>query len=91
MSSVCFKVRGCDCACLCRYQRRPPQPPTATNRPPQQFPLVRHLYHWWGFRPVTKPWIRKLLAQNKVAVLVPGGVQECLFMEHEGAEVVYLR
>ena len=59
--------------------------------PPPQFPLVRHLYYWWGFRPITKRCMRHLLAAGRSVVLVPGGVQECLVMEHEGVEVAYLR
>ncbi|KAI8471556.1 MAG: diacylglycerol acyltransferase-domain-containing protein [Monoraphidium minutum] len=54
-------------------------------------PLVRQLYRWWGFRPITRASMRRLLARGRAVVLVPGGVQECLVMEHEGTEVAFLR
>jgi hypothetical protein len=38
-------------------------------------PLVRHLYWWWGIRPITRHEMRRLLGRNKCVVLVPGGVQ----------------
>jgi hypothetical protein len=39
-------------------------------------PLVRHLYHWWGIRPITRDMMRHLLMdRNKCVALVPGGVQ----------------
>ncbi len=40
-------------------------------------------------RPISREWIGQLLDQKHIAVLVPGGVQEVLYMEH-GKEVVYL-
>lgn len=52
---------------------------------------MRQLYRWWGFRPITKGSMRRLLAKGRAVVLVPGGVQECLVMEREGVEVAYLR
>lgn len=52
-------------------------------------PLIRHLYWWLGVRPISRQWIGKLLDQKHIAVLVPGGVQEVLYMEH-GKEVMYL-
>ncbi|GFR40867.1 hypothetical protein Agub_g1518 [Astrephomene gubernaculifera] len=54
-----------------------------------QAPIVRQLYWWLGVRPATKEAMRGLLRERKVAVLVPGGVQEVLHMEH-GREVAYL-
>lgn len=54
-------------------------------------PIVRHLYYWWGFRPITGRCMRRLLSRNRSVVMVPGGVQECLLMEHEGVEVAFLR
>ncbi|GBF96718.1 diacylglycerol acyltransferase type 2 [Raphidocelis subcapitata] len=56
-----------------------------------RFPLVRQLYYWWGFRPITKGTIRRLLAARRAVVLVPGGVQECLYMEPSGSEVAFVR
>ncbi|KXZ42908.1 hypothetical protein GPECTOR_112g278 [Gonium pectorale] len=52
-------------------------------------PLVRQLYWWLGVRPATREVMAGLLRERKVAVLVPGGVQEVLHMEH-GKEVAYL-
>ncbi|PNW85796.1 hypothetical protein CHLRE_03g205050v5 [Chlamydomonas reinhardtii] len=52
-------------------------------------PIVRQLYWWLGVRPATRQSISGLLRARKVAVLVPGGVQEVLNMEH-GKEVAYL-
>lgn len=33
----------------------------------------------------------ELLASGKTVVLNPGGVQECLYMQHDGSETVFLR
>ncbi|GLC68057.1 hypothetical protein PLESTF_000640200 [Pleodorina starrii] len=52
-------------------------------------PIVRQLYWWLGVRPATRACMRGLLAERRVAVLTPGGVQEVLRMEH-GSEVAYL-
>ncbi|EFJ41256.1 hypothetical protein VOLCADRAFT_77655 [Volvox carteri f. nagariensis] len=54
-----------------------------------QVPIVRQLYWWLGVRPATRAVMRKLLSERRVAVVVPGGVQEVLRMQH-GKEVAYL-
>ncbi|GLI69597.1 hypothetical protein VaNZ11_014259 [Volvox africanus] len=54
-----------------------------------QVPIVRQLYWWLGVRPATRSVMQQLLAQRRIAVLVPGGVKEVLKMEH-GIEVAYL-
>ena len=57
-----------------------------------QFPLVRHLYYWWGFRPVTRRAMARVLRSGRAAVVVPGGVRECLEMDATGrSEVALLR
>eukprot|EP00775_Hariotina_reticulata_P008038 gene8038-8233_t len=59
---------------------------------PQCFsaPLVRHVYWWNGIRPVTRQCMKKLLSHNRCVVLVPGGVQECLFMQKD-SETAFLK
>lgn len=52
-------------------------------------PLVRHVYWWNGIRPITRGWMRRLLHRNRCVVLVPGGVQECLYMRKDG-ELAFL-
>lgn len=53
-------------------------------------PFVREVWYWIGVRPVTREAIHKYLNTGKSVVLLPGGVQECLFME-KNCEVVFLR
>ena len=53
-------------------------------------PLVRHVFWWLGVRPVTKASIHALLKQGRSVVIIPGGVQEILLMQHD-REVAYLR
>ncbi|WIA15065.1 hypothetical protein OEZ85_001763 [Tetradesmus obliquus] len=48
-----------------------------------QIPLVRHLYWWIGIRPITRHSMRRLLHKRRNVVLVPGGVQECLYMQKD--------
>eukprot|EP00878_Enallax_costatus_P005253 GHUV01005520.1.p1 GENE.GHUV01005520.1~~GHUV01005520.1.p1 ORF type:complete len:330 (+),score=53.00 GHUV01005520.1:324-1313(+) len=55
-----------------------------------QVPLARHVYWWNGIRPITRQWFRKLLQHGRCVVLVPGGVQECLYMQ-KGSETAFLR
>ena len=54
------------------------------------FPIVRHLWWWLGMRPVGARVMRALLSRRHAVVLVPGGVQECLYMQH-GKETAFLR
>nr|QBG05558.1 diacylglycerol acyltransferase [Chromochloris zofingiensis] len=55
-----------------------------------QFPLVRHLWWWLGLRPIDRHSMAALLRHGKSVVLVPGGVQECLYMQ-PGSELAFLR
>eukprot|EP00879_Flechtneria_rotunda_P031507 GHRR01034426.1.p2 GENE.GHRR01034426.1~~GHRR01034426.1.p2 ORF type:complete len:173 (+),score=32.88 GHRR01034426.1:159-677(+) len=48
------------------------------------------MYWWAGIRPITRHWMKKLLQHNQCVVLVPGGVQECLYMQ-KNAETVFLK
>jgi len=53
-------------------------------------PIMRHLWWWLGCRPVSRPSIERLLAQGTSIALCPGGVHECLLMNHEN-ESLYLK
>lgn len=53
-------------------------------------PLERHLWWWIGTRPASRQVMHKQLAEGGTVVLIPGGVQECSFME-PGKEVAFLR
>eukprot|EP00850_Spirogloea_muscicola_P010383 SM000061S19210 [mRNA] locus=s61:94751:96513:- [translate_table: standard] len=53
-------------------------------------PIVRHLWSWMGLAPATKSTFARLLRDGYTVSLVPGGVQECLYMKH-GEEVVFLK
>lgn len=55
-----------------------------------KIPIVRQLWWWVGVRPATREAIHGILANRESVVVIPGGVQECLYMEHE-SEVVFLR
>lgn len=69
-----------------------PPPSTNKTKPKRQFPLVRHVYFYWGFRPATRAAARHVLASGRVAVIVPGGVRECLEMDAQGRyEVAFVR
>ena len=58
---------------------------------PQCFycPVVRHLWWWLGGRPASASVMRAMLSRGHSALVCPGGVRECLYMEH-GREAVYL-
>ncbi|KAJ9510789.1 hypothetical protein QJQ45_027580 [Haematococcus lacustris] len=53
-------------------------------------PFVRQLWWWLGLRPVSRQLMTGLLAAGKAVVLNPGGIQECMGMQH-GSETVFLR
>ncbi|KAJ9509101.1 hypothetical protein QJQ45_001587 [Haematococcus lacustris] len=53
-------------------------------------PFVRQLWWWLGLRPVSRQLMAGLLAAGKAVVLNPGGIQECMGMQH-GSETVFLR
>ena len=50
---------------------------------------VRHLWWWLGGRPASASVMRAMLSRGRSALVCPGGVRECLYMEH-GREAVYL-
>ena len=53
-------------------------------------PIVRHVVTWLGLAPANRASFRRLLAGGGTVLLVPGGVQECLVLQH-GEEVVFLK
>eukprot|EP00882_Tetradesmus_deserticola_P003021 GHRQ01003207.1.p1 GENE.GHRQ01003207.1~~GHRQ01003207.1.p1 ORF type:complete len:330 (+),score=99.67 GHRQ01003207.1:30-1019(+) len=55
-----------------------------------KIPFTRHLYWWIGIRPITRHWMERLLRQRHNVVLVPGGVQECLYMQKD-SETAFLK
>ena len=52
-------------------------------------PVVRHLWWWLGGRPASASVMHGMLERGHSALVCPGGVRECLYMEH-GREAVYL-
>lgn len=50
----------------------------------------RHIWTWLGIRPVGRESIKALLNQGKSVAINPGGVVECIRMQH-GKETVYLK
>lgn len=59
---------------------------------PQCFycPVVRHLWWWLGGRPASAAVMRGMLSKGDSALVCPGGVRECLYMER-GREAVFLQ
>lgn len=53
-------------------------------------PIVNHIWSWLGLAPATKSTFRKLLRGGTTVAVVPGGVQECLYMT-PGEEVIFLK
>ncbi|KAJ7547421.1 hypothetical protein O6H91_04G003300 [Diphasiastrum complanatum] len=53
-------------------------------------PVLRHIWTWMGAMPASGEAFRKLLCSGISGVIVPGGVQECLYMQRN-REVVYLK
>jgi hypothetical protein len=49
-------------------------------------PYVRQVWTWLGVAPVSRKYFTELLQKGMSAVIIPGGVQECLYMER-GREV----
>lgn len=52
-------------------------------------PVVRHLWWWLGGRPASAAEMRGMLSKGDSALVCPGGVRECLYME-KGREAVFL-
>ncbi|XP_024360450.1 diacylglycerol O-acyltransferase 2 [Physcomitrium patens] len=53
-------------------------------------PVVRHIWTWLGVAPVSRKSFTAFLQKGISCIVVPGGVQECLFME-DHREVVFLK
>ncbi|CAI5460119.1 unnamed protein product [Closterium sp. Yama58-4] len=53
-------------------------------------PLLRQCWQWARLAPATRPVLSAVLQRGRPVILVPGGVQECLFMA-PGKEVVFIR
>ncbi|KAG0558812.1 hypothetical protein M758_10G053300 [Ceratodon purpureus] len=53
-------------------------------------PYVRQVWTSLGVAPVSRKYFTELLQRGTSAIIIPGGVQECLYMER-GREVVYLK
>ncbi|CAI5535661.1 unnamed protein product [Closterium sp. Naga37s-1] len=53
-------------------------------------PLLRQCWQWARLAPATRPVLSSVLQRGRPVIIVPGGVQECLFMA-PGKEVVFVR
>ncbi|CAI5992781.1 unnamed protein product [Closterium sp. NIES-64] len=53
-------------------------------------PLLRQCWQWARLAPATRPVLSGVLQRGRPVIIVPGGVQECLFMA-PGKEVVFIR
>lgn len=53
-------------------------------------PFLRQLWTWLGMDAISKTKMKQLLNEGKTALLIPGGVTECLQMK-KGVETLYLR
>lgn len=56
----------------------------------QRVPLARHLWTWMGMAAVSRASFARLLAEGTSCVVIPGGVQEILYMNVK-QEVLFLR
>lgn len=56
----------------------------------QRVPLARHLWTWMGMAAVSRPSFARLLAEGTSCVVIPGGVQEILYMNVR-QEVLFLK
>ncbi|CAI5527743.1 unnamed protein product [Closterium sp. Naga37s-1] len=53
-------------------------------------PLLRQFWQWVRTAPATRPVLTRLLKRGCTVVIIPGGVQECVFMA-PGREVAFVR
>eukprot|EP00475_Leptophrys_vorax_P021320 TRINITY_DN29028_c0_g1_i1.p1 TRINITY_DN29028_c0_g1~~TRINITY_DN29028_c0_g1_i1.p1 ORF type:complete len:377 (+),score=2.63 TRINITY_DN29028_c0_g1_i1:210-1340(+) len=53
-------------------------------------PLIKHAWQWLRLTPADKPNLTRLLRGGNSVMVIPGGVQECLYMEH-GKEAIFLK
>eukprot|EP00249_Psilotum_nudum_P010255 c22431_g1_i1 orf=312-1268(+) len=52
-------------------------------------PFLRHIWSWLGLVPASMNLLLKLLKSGYTCIIIPGGVKEVLYMEHD-REVIYL-
>ncbi|KAG6551380.1 hypothetical protein Mapa_007026 [Marchantia paleacea] len=53
-------------------------------------PILRHVWSWLGLVPASRKYYTELLQDGYSTILIPGGVQECLYLEY-GHETIFLK